>query len=74
MSKKNYTIAILIMVSYIAAASGLSQERSRNEPQTVVIEDFAAQHLDSPPREIRVTILDDPTVEVFEREFKRRWP
>jgi O-acetyl-ADP-ribose deacetylase (regulator of RNase III) len=37
------------------------------------IEDFAAAHPASPLREIRVTILDDPTLEVFRREFARRW-
>jgi O-acetyl-ADP-ribose deacetylase (regulator of RNase III) len=37
------------------------------------IEDFAAAKPDSPLREIRVTILDDPTLEVFQQEFTRRW-
>lgn len=37
------------------------------------VEDFAAAHPDSPPREIRVTILDDPTLEAFQQEFTRRW-
>lgn len=37
------------------------------------IEDFAAAHPDSPLREIRVTILDDPTLEAFQREFTQRW-
>jgi O-acetyl-ADP-ribose deacetylase (regulator of RNase III) len=37
------------------------------------VEDFAAGHPDSPLREIRVTILDDPTLQAFQREFDRRW-
>jgi O-acetyl-ADP-ribose deacetylase (regulator of RNase III) len=37
------------------------------------IEDFAAARPDSPLREIRVTILDDPTLDAFQREFSRRW-
>jgi O-acetyl-ADP-ribose deacetylase (regulator of RNase III) len=37
------------------------------------VEDFAAAHPDAPPREIRVTILDDPTLGAFQREFERRW-
>jgi O-acetyl-ADP-ribose deacetylase (regulator of RNase III) len=37
------------------------------------IGDFADSHPESPLREIRVTILDDPTLEAFQREFIRRW-
>jgi O-acetyl-ADP-ribose deacetylase (regulator of RNase III) len=37
------------------------------------IADFAAANAESPLREIRVTILDDPTLEAFQREFNRRW-
>jgi O-acetyl-ADP-ribose deacetylase (regulator of RNase III) len=35
--------------------------------------DFCAEHPDSPLREIRFTLIDDPTVEVFEAEFRRRF-
>lgn len=34
--------------------------------------DFCAQHPDSTLREIRLTLLDDPTVEIFLAEFQRR--
>ncbi len=37
------------------------------------IADFAAAHPNSPLREIRVMILDDPTLEVFRKEFTRLW-
>jgi O-acetyl-ADP-ribose deacetylase (regulator of RNase III) len=37
------------------------------------VEDYAAANEASSLREIRVTILDDPTLEVFQREFERRW-
>ncbi len=37
------------------------------------IEEFASTLPDSPLREIRVTILDDPTLDVFREEFKRLW-
>lgn len=37
------------------------------------VEDYAAAHPASPLREIRVTILDDPTLEAFLREFNHRW-
>jgi O-acetyl-ADP-ribose deacetylase (regulator of RNase III) len=37
------------------------------------IGDFADLHPESPLREIRVTILDDPTLEAFQREFTQRW-
>jgi O-acetyl-ADP-ribose deacetylase (regulator of RNase III) len=36
-------------------------------------EDFAAARPDTPLREIRVTILDDPTLEAFRQEIDRRW-
>ena len=36
--------------------------------------DFCAERPDSPLREIRFTLIDDPTVEVFEAEFRRRLP
>ncbi|MEW6299023.1 MAG: macro domain-containing protein [Thermodesulfobacteriota bacterium] len=36
--------------------------------------DFCAAHPDSPPREIRFTLLDSPTVEVFRAEFEKRLP
>jgi putative ATPase len=36
-------------------------------------EDFATEHPESGPRQIRVTILDDATLDVFRREFDRRW-
>src|SRR5437588_245818 len=35
--------------------------------------DFCAEHPDSPLREIRFTLIDDPTVAVFEAEFRRRF-
>jgi O-acetyl-ADP-ribose deacetylase (regulator of RNase III) len=35
--------------------------------------DFCAGHPNSPLREIRFTLIDDPTVEVFEAEFRRRF-
>jgi O-acetyl-ADP-ribose deacetylase (regulator of RNase III) len=34
--------------------------------------DFCAAHPDSPLREIRFTLIDAPTVEVFKREFEKR--
>ena len=37
------------------------------------VEDFATERPDSPLREIRITILDDPTLEVFRKEFDHRW-
>jgi O-acetyl-ADP-ribose deacetylase (regulator of RNase III) len=37
------------------------------------VEDYAAAHPASPLQEIRVTILDDPTLEAFLRELNRRW-
>jgi O-acetyl-ADP-ribose deacetylase (regulator of RNase III) len=37
------------------------------------IGDFAAAHPASSLQEIRVTILDDPTLVVFQEEFNRRW-
>ena len=37
------------------------------------IEDFARLHPNSSLREIRVTILDDPTLEAFRKEFEVRW-
>lgn len=37
------------------------------------VEDFAAARPDSPLREIRVTILDQPTLDAFRQEFERRW-
>jgi O-acetyl-ADP-ribose deacetylase (regulator of RNase III) len=37
------------------------------------IEDRARTHLNSSLREIRVTILDDPTLEAFQKEFDRAW-
>jgi O-acetyl-ADP-ribose deacetylase (regulator of RNase III) len=35
--------------------------------------DFCAEQPSSPLREIRFTLIDDPTVEVFEAEFRRRF-
>jgi O-acetyl-ADP-ribose deacetylase (regulator of RNase III) len=37
------------------------------------IADFAAAHANSSLHEIRVTILDDPTMDVFHEEFTRLW-
>jgi len=37
------------------------------------IGDFAAGHTAASLHEIRVTILDDPTLAVFREEFNRRW-
>ncbi|MBN1440641.1 MAG: macro domain-containing protein [Anaerolineales bacterium] len=37
------------------------------------IENWAAAHSQSPLCEIRVTILDQPTLDIFQREFNRRW-
>lgn len=37
------------------------------------IVDFCAAHPDSPLREIRFTLIDDATVEVFRAEFARRF-
>jgi putative ATPase len=37
------------------------------------IEDFIAEHPGFALAEIRVAILDDPTLEVFRKEFDRRW-
>jgi O-acetyl-ADP-ribose deacetylase len=37
------------------------------------IEEFVSALPDSPLREIRVTILDDPTLDVFREEFTRLW-
>ena len=37
------------------------------------IADFAAGHPESSLNEIRVTILDDPTMAVFREEFNKRW-
>jgi O-acetyl-ADP-ribose deacetylase (regulator of RNase III) len=37
------------------------------------VEDFAAGQPGSGPHEIRVTILDTPTLGVFRKEFDRRW-
>ncbi len=37
------------------------------------IEDYARANSGSSLREIRVTILDDPTLEVFRKEFAQRW-
>jgi O-acetyl-ADP-ribose deacetylase (regulator of RNase III) len=37
------------------------------------IADYSAAHPQSPLREIRITILDDPTLQVFQREFAQRW-
>ena len=36
------------------------------------VEDFCAAHPDSPVRDIRFTLIDTPTVEVFRREFEKR--
>ena len=35
--------------------------------------DFCEAHPDSALRDIRVTLIDAPTVEIFRAEFKRRW-
>ena len=35
--------------------------------------DFCAVHPDSPVREIRFTLLDEPTLAAFRQEFERRW-
>jgi putative ATPase len=35
--------------------------------------DFCARHPSTPLREIRFTNIDRPTVEVFQREFERRF-
>jgi ubiquinone/menaquinone biosynthesis C-methylase UbiE len=43
MSKKIFTIAFVVMASYIAATFSLSQERGKIEQQTVEVEDFAAE-------------------------------
>jgi O-acetyl-ADP-ribose deacetylase (regulator of RNase III) len=37
------------------------------------IEEFAAAHPAASLREIRVTILDEPTLSVFQKEFTDRW-
>jgi O-acetyl-ADP-ribose deacetylase (regulator of RNase III) len=37
------------------------------------VEDFMAALPDSPLREIRVTILDEPTLEAFRQECEHRW-
>jgi O-acetyl-ADP-ribose deacetylase (regulator of RNase III) len=37
------------------------------------VEDYAAERPRSALREIRVTILDAPTLDSFRREFERRW-
>jgi hypothetical protein len=37
------------------------------------VEDFTAARPGSLLREIRVTILDHPTLDAFRREFERRW-
>ncbi len=37
------------------------------------IADYFAAHADSSLHEIRVTILDDPTLDVFREEFTRLW-
>jgi O-acetyl-ADP-ribose deacetylase (regulator of RNase III) len=37
----------------------------------IAVEDFCAAHPDSSLREIRFTLIDKPTVEVFQREFEK---
>jgi O-acetyl-ADP-ribose deacetylase (regulator of RNase III) len=37
------------------------------------IEDYTRLHPNSSLREIRLTILDDPTLEAFRKEFEARW-
>ena len=37
----------------------------------IAVEDFCAIHPDSSLREIRFTLIDKPTVEVFQREFEK---
>ena len=52
----------------------LSNPRSTgNIAQLPRIRAFCAEHPDSPLREIRFTLIDDPTVEVFEAEFRKRF-
>ncbi len=35
---------------------------------------FFAAHPSSSLRQVRITLIDEPTVRVFEDEFRRRWP
>ena len=37
------------------------------------VEDYTLAYPGSSLREIRVTILDDPTLEIFRKEFEKRW-
>ncbi len=36
--------------------------------------DFFAAHPSSPLTQVRITLIDQPSVQVFASEFARRWP
>ncbi len=63
----------LAMPAISTGIFGFPKERGARVILDTVL-DFLLQHPESRLRQVRVTLIDEPSVRIFAREFSRRWP